>query len=723
MQHDDTRRCALPGCVVEIHDVPGRPPRRYCTAAHRAAARQARRTSAQAAQDHQRLAETLPWLREPAEEPPAAAVPPARGSERVTARAVPDPAPHHDRSWAFPARATRPAHDARPIRPASPARPVRAAAAARAERGPRRSPSLPRSRRLLAVLGAAGILAGGYAVTSSEPQRVQASGPLQAAPTAWTEDEWAARATVTLASLDRQLDTIAQTEVQWSRLVAGRHISSPPSSVRQLLERKSLLERRKTILQAQIANYRSLDRARSDLERAEQHLRALERALASAPPESRRTPEQAAEIAALIDQRDLGLRQRDAKRAELESLRKNVATAASTPLPDDGQKTAQVSSDVMEVIETGGRDGGKPGDDRSGQLPERPDLVGNREQQLAQERQDTANSAPPDPRGPRDESAEREEKRKRGNGPVGAVVGGVGDVLTGGESDDSGPGASNDRPGKADDDGDRDKPAGGLVGRVGDTLGVGGGGEDDRAGRAEPRERAEAAPAPRVQAPVGGGELRLIPEPRREAAPPPPAAAPQAAPPQSAAPRSAAPRPVAPRSAAPQPAAPPAQAAPADVPGAGMARAVMGSVPGGQFGEAALESGLREAAARQAAEQRSAAPAPAPRQRQVPVERADTSADRVSEGSRTESPQAQDAQSQGSRSGGASSDGSRSGSASSDGSSSDGPSSGSAQPDSSPSESSSQDSGSSGESSSGGGGVERTLEYASSTASDSGSES
>ncbi|MGH3587662.1 MAG: hypothetical protein ACRDQ0_15200, partial [Pseudonocardia sp.] len=58
------RRCALPGCDEVIEDIPGRPPRRYCTAAHRAAARQARRAAAQSEQDA-RLAATLPWLVEP----------------------------------------------------------------------------------------------------------------------------------------------------------------------------------------------------------------------------------------------------------------------------------------------------------------------------------------------------------------------------------------------------------------------------------------------------------------------------------------------------------------------------------------------------------------------------------------------------------------------------------------------------------------------------------
>ncbi|MBW0125912.1 hypothetical protein I4I79_32160, partial [Pseudonocardia sp. KRD-176] len=45
---ESVRRCALPGCDESIEDLPGRPPRRYCTAAHRSAARQARRAAVQA---------------------------------------------------------------------------------------------------------------------------------------------------------------------------------------------------------------------------------------------------------------------------------------------------------------------------------------------------------------------------------------------------------------------------------------------------------------------------------------------------------------------------------------------------------------------------------------------------------------------------------------------------------------------------------------------------
>ncbi|OLT12702.1 hypothetical protein BJF78_24095 [Pseudonocardia sp. CNS-139] len=162
---DNARRCALPGCDEVIEDIPGRPPRRYCTAAHRSAARQARRAAAQLDQDA-RLAATLPWLAEPAEEP--ALTEPTRATERRR-------------------RPRRPA-DRAVARP----RPVVEEDAPPAPRRWRLGGSWPvdpkerdgarwRRRRTVAVFSAAGILAGGYAVTASEPVP-QLSGPALVAP-------------------------------------------------------------------------------------------------------------------------------------------------------------------------------------------------------------------------------------------------------------------------------------------------------------------------------------------------------------------------------------------------------------------------------------------------------------------------------------------------------------------------------------------------------------
>jgi hypothetical protein len=153
-----------------------------------------------------RLAETLPWLREPDDEP---ACPSVRSVSRAAATGE-------------DAAALQPAHSG-----------------GRTGRLARLGDRLPRGKRAIAVLGAAGILAGGYAVTSSEslPQ----TSPAQTGPRATSEDDWAARAAVTLTSVDQQLDTIAQTEAAWNAKAADQPAGTPPTSVRALNDRKALL--------------------------------------------------------------------------------------------------------------------------------------------------------------------------------------------------------------------------------------------------------------------------------------------------------------------------------------------------------------------------------------------------------------------------------------------------------------------------------------------------
>src|SRR5688500_12562540 len=102
--NDEVKCCALPGCDVAIVDVPGRPARRYCPAAHRPA-------------------------------PAASAA-----------------------AWTPPRQA--PTRSPRPRRaPAAPARP----------RTRKAAEFIGGRRRAAAVLGAVGILAGGYAVSTAVP--------------------------------------------------------------------------------------------------------------------------------------------------------------------------------------------------------------------------------------------------------------------------------------------------------------------------------------------------------------------------------------------------------------------------------------------------------------------------------------------------------------------------------------------------------------------------
>ena len=353
---DGGRRCALTGCDRVIPRTEGRPERRYCTAAHRAAARQARRAAMQAEpRDAARLAETLPWLREPADGPV-----PAR---RVVEVLDPDAA--------VPEPSARPSRDRRAPRP----------------RG-----------RALAMLGVAGILAGGYAATDARPEP---SPSVSTTPEGETADAWAQRAAVALTSVNGELDVLDQAEQEWQRM--PERPATVPAPVAALEERRSVLQQRRATLQSQLDAYRSLRRAQQDLAVSEQHLRAVEKALADAPPQRRRSSEQEAAIAALDEQRDLRIRQRDAQQAELDSLQEGMATATRTPLPDDGAVTTEVSRDVHEMVRNGGTTPTRP----AAPGPPRPDVVPGREEDGGKPRQEVGTSGPPDPRGPRDESEER----------------------------------------------------------------------------------------------------------------------------------------------------------------------------------------------------------------------------------------------------------------------------------------------------------------------------
>jgi hypothetical protein len=260
------------------------------------------------------------------------------------------------------------------------------------------------------MLGVAGILAGGYAATASRPEEPAPAAPVQATPESESADAWAQRATIALASVNRQLDTLAQAEEEWRRLPESRRSGVVPAPVTRLEEHRAVLEKRRATLQSQLQAYRSLRETQHDLAVSEQHLRAVENALTGAPDGPRRTTEQTAAVAALDEQRDLRIRQRDAQRAALESLREGVSTAVRTPLPDDVPTTTQVSRDVLEVIRNGGREPARPSDDPQ---PPRPDVVGGREEEDGQPRQEVGTSGPPDPRGPRDESEERRAEADR----------------------------------------------------------------------------------------------------------------------------------------------------------------------------------------------------------------------------------------------------------------------------------------------------------------------
>ncbi|HWM59354.1 MAG TPA: hypothetical protein VNO83_16115, partial [Pseudonocardia sp.] len=373
MGHEE-RRCALDGCAEPIEDVVGRPQRLYCTPAHRQAARRMRRTVAQRARQDQ-LVQNLPWLQDTGSPPEAAptesapadpALVPASGQERgggpeavlasraaaaegrwraeaAAASAGPgssaDPADRDDLpEWARHAGLV--VGDGRALRlhgfPLGRSVARRLAAGAARLRG---CEPPPPHRRAIAVIGAAGIVAGGYAL-GAPPDRPTTPPPAPA-PLATSEDRWLARAQVSMTSVEQQLDTIERTEQAWrNRQPTG----TPPASMRALRQRKAELQERRAELDARLRAVRQARQAREDVTRSQ--ARTGEHRPPDVPPG--RPP-----AAAPAPDRD-ALRERQ----QLSALETEAANAVRAPLPDDGERTRRLTDEVMS--ETGMREPAPP---------------------------------------------------------------------------------------------------------------------------------------------------------------------------------------------------------------------------------------------------------------------------------------------------------------------------------------------------------------------------
>ncbi|WP_226367293.1 hypothetical protein [Pseudonocardia sp. ICBG162] len=438
---DSLRTCALQGCDAPLEptgDVSGdRPQRRYCSAAHRLAARQVRRAAAQAAGD-QRLADTLPWLREPEA---------VEADERVaTARR---------------GTATRRPVVARPAASAGPDRP-----------GPLRGPL--RHRRTLALIGATAVLLGGYALTTS-PAVTGVPAPQDR-----TADQWAGQARIALAALDDKLGTLNASERTWQ--ASAHEPDRTPAAVAKLQQQRDTLLQQRAALQSQLQVYTSRQDAVDALAAAEQQLAEMDRIVADLPPATRRTPDQMAAAASLEEQRDLRARNRDACAERLAAIDDGIDRARTAPLPGDGDETEKVSDDVLALAR--GEDPATPAPSGVRRNPEV--LAGGRETGGDRERDDVGTSGPPDPRGPLDET------RPRAEGPEGASARGAGST----PGRDAGPGeklggaVSGAADGVAGLTGGEPGPGDGAGSGAGSDAGPGAG-----PGGAKKADRAEVAPA------------------------------------------------------------------------------------------------------------------------------------------------------------------------------------------------------------------------------------
>lgn len=348
MTINEGRRCALPGCYVIIEpELDGRPQRKYCTAAHRAVARQMRRESA-----HR-----------------SASAPPLPFSSTSEADLLP-----------LPPRATAPAVISR-----------------------RREFAIAAMRRCraVAVLGSAGLLVTGgglmaASAPSTDPTTISAS-RVQGAD-ADAEKRWLKQATVTLASVQKQLTEVEKAEQAWHALPEDRRFEPKPIPVRNLESRRLQLTQQKVALQTQIKTYGELDKASKSVADLDDTLENLDNALKASSSRRKTDPESggAGPRKQLVDQREQVARRRAAQKTELDSLRGDVHKAMSTPLTEDDSPTKSITTQVQDLIAHPERDNQSREPNQSGTQVHRPEVTGPREQDDPETDQ-VGNGAPPVP--------------------------------------------------------------------------------------------------------------------------------------------------------------------------------------------------------------------------------------------------------------------------------------------------------------------------------------
>jgi len=168
--------------------------------------------------------------------------------------------------------------------------------------GRHRAPEPPGRRRSLAAIGAAGIVAGSYALTwlstAASPGPAAPSVPVQAPPLPPSEQRWVARAQVTVTSIDEQLELLERTEQLWRQ----RRPTDPPPPALEI--RRDVLNQRRTALTTRIDSVRALHQARAEVAESED-------------------------------------------RGQLDALEAEAAAAVRTPLPEDGERTAEIADEVL----------------------------------------------------------------------------------------------------------------------------------------------------------------------------------------------------------------------------------------------------------------------------------------------------------------------------------------------------------------------------------------
>lgn len=202
-----------------------------------------------------------------------------------------------------------------------------------------------RARHLVAVVGVASALAAGSTFTfgdvadSFDPDHV---------PRAVAAADWDSQARLALTSIERQLDSIAATEVVWDTQIAPLYAGTP-EQVKAMLARKTLLEQQRAALRSQLATLNQLAEARAAIVDLDRQIAQVTATLDNLPPAGRLSPDQLYVRDALTARRDLLLQERAARQADIGRLQQGVVAAQLSPVPDPVDQTTPLTQRVLDL--------------------------------------------------------------------------------------------------------------------------------------------------------------------------------------------------------------------------------------------------------------------------------------------------------------------------------------------------------------------------------------
>lgn len=202
-----------------------------------------------------------------------------------------------------------------------------------------------RARHLVAVVGVASALAAGSTFTfgdvadSFDPDHV---------PRAVAAADWDSQARLALTSIERQLDSIAATEVVWDTQIAPLYAGTP-EQVEAMLARKTLLEQQRAALRSQLATLNQLAEARAAIVDLDRQIAQVTATLDNLPPAGRLSPDQLYVRDALTARRDLLLQERAARQADIGRLQQGVVAAQLSPVPDPVDQTTPLTQRVLDL--------------------------------------------------------------------------------------------------------------------------------------------------------------------------------------------------------------------------------------------------------------------------------------------------------------------------------------------------------------------------------------